>query len=66
MKGCSKYTFKFKIGTLLDFFSHEKINALNSIFHATSYVLVLYSLDFVSPNVFGPTTGNLVSSPVTA
>ena len=67
MKGCSKYTFKFKIGTLLDFFfPHGKINALNSIFHATSYVLVLYNLDFVSPNVFGPTTGNLVSSSVTA
>ena len=48
------------------FFPHEKINALNSIFHATSYVLVLYNLDFVSPNVFGPTTGNLVSSSVTA
>ena len=46
------------------FFS-EKINALNSIFHPTSYVLVLYNLDFVSPNVFWPTTGNLISSPVT-
>ena len=43
--------FKFKIRTLLDLF-FEKINALNSIFYATSYVLVLYNLDFVLPTYF--------------
>ena len=68
IKGCSKYTFKFKIQTLIDLF-FEKIRTLNSIFYVTSYVLVLYNLDsliFVSPNVFWPTTGSSVSSTVTA
>ena len=43
--------WKFKIQTLFAL-SFYKTNSMNSIFYATSYVLVPYNFNFVSANVF--------------
>ena len=51
---------KFKIQTLFAFFFH-KTNFVNSIFYATSYVLVPYNFNFVSANVFWLATNFVVS-----
>ena len=42
--------WKFKIQTLFALFFY-KTNSMNSIFYATSYVLVPYNFNFVSANV---------------
>ena len=52
--------WKFKIQTLFAFFFH-KTNFVNSIFYATSDVLVPYNFNFVSANVFWLATNFVVS-----